>query len=457
MLPAVDKKSGKPLTRQVYEFFQSAIIEGQLSKGDRLPSIRLLAKDLAVSNNTIISAYQQMVDEGYVENHLKKGFYVAALDPSIVPSVRPASKKLKPADQPKIKFDLRHANVDEANFPLKEWRKMQQLALNKFSYQYSDYFGEQSLKEQLCHYLYRSRGVVAEPKQVVIGAGVNTMMNILALLFRDTRKRIVVEEPGYYEIRKVFAAADYKLIPTPVNSSGLRLDKLRSVKTDLVYITPSHQYPTGAIMPVSNRLNLLRWAHDTGTFIIEDDYDSEFRHRGNPIPSLQGMDKGHRVIYVSTFSKALTPALRMAYMVLPLELTDKLNDVTIFSQTVPGFVQRATALFMEHGYWDQHLRKMRKIYQQKYYASLAALEKVFGNSISLTPSHAGLSILFHVENRLSDTMMIQKALRQGILINSDRLSWTAPVARPGIFFGFGKLDTEKIEEAVAQLKKSWLL
>lgn len=472
MLPLIDTQSITPLFDQIYSFFKQSIIDGSLTKNTRLPSIRQLSQSLGVSNNTVIAAYQQLNDEGYLVNIPRKGLFVANLDTQEVyprgtnqlPKTAPLPLPPVLTDKPRIEYtlNLNQAAIDEASFPMKEWRKCVNWALDKPILQYGGYFGEPVLKRQLAHYLFQSRGVKTQPEQIVIGSGTIQLMGLLATLFKNksnSRQQIVFEEPGYQSSRQIWLDYGYEVLPVEVNKqTGIRLDQLTKLQPNLVYLTPSHQYPLGCIMPVAQRLQILQWAQEKNNYLIEDDYDSEFRFKGKPIPALQALDNHERVIYSGTFSKAFLPALRLAYIVLPPHLLPHLQHLQHLGQSTSINMQRAMAIFIEEGYWDRHLRKMRKIYRQKYEHTIDYLREVFRDKVTLSNHYAGLNVLMQVHTNDSETTLVTKAKQANVWIVGKSDSWLQPArvpTTPYILFGFGKLSLEQITEAVETLYKAW--
>lgn len=462
MFPVLHAQSNTPLYEQLYHFYKDAIHNRILKKGERLPSVRKLAAELCISNNTIVKCYQQLTDEGYVINVLRKGLFVAdieALQKSIiVKEVAAPPSKIKPT---KIKYNLGRSVVDENRFPMRDWRRAQQLALDHLSFQYVQYdfdSGTAGLKEQLTNYLYRTRGITAEKEQIVVAAGTNSILILLALIFKAEYRKIIFEEPGFEHARFIFEQFGYAIDPVNVNKNGIDITQLRLRKKSLAFLTPTHHYPTGCLMPTADRIKVLNWATTTDSYIIEDDYDSIFRHKNKPIPPLKLLDKAERVIYIGTVSKQFIPSLRIAFMVLPKALVTKINQLYYLAYSVPYQTQRALAIFMEKGYLDRHVRRMQKSYKEKYYATLHYLKIIFGNKISILESEAGLSILIEVKTKLSEEKLIELAKGNGIAIRGAAITYfdkkRLPVY-PQIFIGFGNISLKQIPHVLALLEKSW--
>jgi GntR family transcriptional regulator / MocR family aminotransferase len=454
MLPVLDSTAPKPLFEQIYLFYKKEILSRNIKAGTRMPSLRQLANNLGLSNNTVIRAYDQLLHEGYLINRPRQGLYVETLDKFNVNEFL-LSEESKQRTL-KVKYNLSDTQVDRINFPLKAWRKMSQLALDHFHSEIYNYEEAAGLKEELSKYLYISRGVKSTANQVVICAGTNMVISVLSMLFRQSHKQLIFEDPGYKEVRGVFEANGFKIFPLAVGRRGIDVTKLPNTKSNLIYVIPSHQYPTGAVMPVQQRLQLIQWAEKTDSYIIEDDYDSEFRYRGKPIPSLQAMDQSNRVIYAGTFSKVLMPTLRVAYVVFPKNLKWKSPSMDYMAWSVSFTLQKTLALFMQQGHWERHVRRMRKIYKNKYYHAEKHLKKLMGNQINFQVTHAGLYFVLQVTSPLSVPALTEKAALAGIRIRSTEGCYVNTRKIPkSFFFGFGDLSETEIENVIRLLKKTW--
>jgi GntR family transcriptional regulator/MocR family aminotransferase len=461
MIPTI-QESNKLLYEQIYEFYKDAILSKRLKHNQRLPSYRVLAKELGIANNTVLKAYEQLTLEGYVKNEKRKGLYVNKID-SKDWQLMPALDTNKPEKKTIFKksngsFNTAIHLVDETNFPIKQWRKCSNWALDNISFQYQEHEHYDPLKDQLIKYLFNYRGVHATPERLLIGSGASTLVFWLALVMRKFCSKIVMEEPAYPRIRFAFSEFGYNVKPVRVNQNGIDLEMLLKEKADLIYLTPSHQYPTGAAIPVSHRLQILKWARKNNAYIIEDDFDCEFRYKTKLMPSLQGLDKSDRVVYVGTFSSALMPSLRVAYLVLPENFPEAYTSYTYLANTVPYFTRKTLAHFMEQGFWERHLKKMRNIYRQKYNRCIEALKKVPTNHIHFNDAPSGLNILLRINTRLSEREVIKRALDKGILITpaSEFYADIANVpSKPEILLEFGSLHEDQIEKVVSDLHSAW--
>jgi GntR family transcriptional regulator/MocR family aminotransferase len=461
MIPTIHH-TDKLLYEQIYEFYKAAILQKRLAYNERLPSYRVLARELGIANNTVLKAYEQLILEGYVTNVHRKGLYVTKIDRSewqlpVTDPLPPRSKQSKNKKRSTAYNTSVHL-VDESHFPVKQWRTCSNWALDRISFQYQEYEQDDPLKEQLIRYLFQYRGVRATSERLLVGSGASALVFWLAFVLRKTYKKIIVEEPGYTRIRMVFQEFNYNVKPIGVNAQGIDLAQLKKERADLLYITPSHQYPTGAAIPVTNRVQLLNWAEKNNAYIIEDDFDCEFRYKTNLMPSLQGLDQTNRVIYIGTFSSALMPSLRVAYVVLPENFPAIVEPYRHLTNTVPYFTRRTLALFMEKGFWERHLKKMRTVYKKKYDTCMEALQRLPAKCIEYNQTPSGLNILLRINTRLSEKEIIQRAQAKGIVVTptSDFYSDKANIPRkPQVLFEFGSLPQEVIAQVVDKLYNAW--
>lgn len=462
MIPIIHQ-TDKPLYEQIYEFYKNAILLKRLKHKQRLPSYRLLAKELGIGNNTVLKAYEQLILEGYVKNINRKGLYVIKIDTTEwhLPILQRQSYQKK-IESKKIKtdFDTALHLVDERNFPIKQWRKCSNWALDHISFQYQEHEAEDSLKDQLVKYLFNYRGVHTTPERLIIGSGTSVLVFWLAFILKKTCSKIVVEDPGYPRIRGAFSEFGYRVKPVRVNTDGIDLHKLAQEKADLIYVTPSHQYPTGVATPVSHRIEILNWAKKNNAYVIEDDFDCEFRYKTKLMPSLQGLDQGDRVIYIGTFSSALMPSLRVAYLALPKNFSVPYDAYSYLTNTVPFFTRKTLAYFMEQGFWERHLKKMQNLYKKKYDTCVYALKKIPKNCIQFNNNPSGLNILLRINTKLKEAELITRARHSGILVTATSEFYYEKANRPGepeILFEFGSLPQDKIEKVLEKLYKAWFL
>ncbi|WP_088834182.1 MocR-like pyridoxine biosynthesis transcription factor PdxR [Paenibacillus tyrfis] len=462
----LDDKSDKPLYAQLYQHIKKEIVNGKIAANTRLPSIRALSSHLHISRNTVELAYHQLIAEGYVHSKPRSGLFVIELEleklPTLSPSKGPTLEISKQEETP-MRYDFRYGNVDAANFPLTTWRKLSIQSLqpeHAALFSYGDPQGEPELRYEIAKYLYDSRGVNCSPEQIIIGAGIQYLLGLLCGLLRIVAGNALgMEEPGYDGVRTIFHHHGFDVHPIELEKNGLSLEQLYASQSRIVYITPSHQFPYGMVMPLAKRMQLLTWANDKSGIIIEDDYDSEFRYVGKPIPSLQSLDMNHRTVYLGTFSKSLLPSLRIAYMVLPpalLELHHK-QDYRLVDHTVSRIHQHTLALFMSKGHWDTHIRKMRNVYHKKQTALIGAIRQLMGEQTSVIGQAAGLHILLRVHNGMNEQELIHTAAEEGVRVYAVSPFWAqrAKAETSMVQIGFGGLTIEEIVMGVQALQHAW--
>ncbi|MGG4265949.1 PLP-dependent aminotransferase family protein [Peribacillus simplex] len=456
----LDKTNKEALYVQLYKYFKTEIQNGQIKAGMKLPSKRKLAVHLGIGLNTVDSAYQQLMAEGYVESQLRKGFFVADLEP-ISPLNEPlhVSGGVMGPKHERNMIDFNHGRVDMDSFPHAVWKKCLNNTLylqERKIFMSGDPQGEWGLRAEISSYLFQSRGVRCGADQIIIGAGTQYFIHLLRLLLGN-EGIFGLEDPGFHRVREVLRLEGANIAFIPLDEGGISVDSLKKSAANVAYVTPSHQFPSGMIMPITRRVELLNWAVEKAGYIIEDDYDGEFRHAGKPIPSLQGLDTNGKVIYLGTFSKSLIPSIRVGYMVLPKELARDYQQKLIgYKQTVSKIIQETLCLFMINGHWERHLNKMRTIYRKKNKVLLNAIEENFHDHVAVIGEKSGLHVLLKVKNGISESELIQKAASVGVRVHPTSVYHSKNVKGPTILIGYGGLTEREIEEGIRLLKKVWL-
>lgn len=457
--PNLDKQADKPLYYQLYNYILDELKRGNLRGGERLPSKRSLSENLGISRNTVETAYQMLVSEGFIESRERSGYFVSQLEP-IITEERSGNKGPELETKTKWHYDLGTGTVDTGSFPVKIWNRLYRDTLTgaDLLLNLGDRQGEQILREEISKYLYAYRGVSCSPEQIVIGAGFEYLLTLLTDLFED--KAFALEDPGYNKILDIIRNQGKETKFIPLDEHGLSVSHLEESEADIVYLTPSHQFPTGIQMPAGRRLQILRWANrGNGRYIIEDDYDSEFRFDRFPVSSLQGLDSNERVIYMSTFSRSLAPSIRIAYMVLPKPLLPKFHErFEMYNSTVSRFDQIALANFMLQGHYTRHLNRIKKIYKERRDRLIAALRNSFGERIEISGEHTGIHLLLTLNTSQKEEELIKKAKKAGIRLSGLRKFYhqNSPVdKRPGIVLGYGDLEVEKTEKVIQLLERIW--
>lgn len=459
-------KNEKPLYEQIYDYIKGEIIEGKITYNEKLPSTRNLSKHLQISRSTAQLAYEQLLSEGYIEAVPYKGYYVAQIEglyrfPKVLPEKRDRNTNKKPG-QKAYDFDFTPNGIDLDSFPYNTWHKLSKDVLldeRKEIFQLGDSMGEESLRETICKYLYQARGVNSKSDQIIVGAGNDYLLMLLKSLIGNNHV-IAMENPTYKHAYDIFKSLSYELITIDMDKDGMKVKELAATNADIAYVMPSHQYPLGIVMPIKRRLEILKWAGEKrGRFIIEDDYDSEFRYKGKPIPSLQGFDVNDTVIYIGTFSKSIAPAIRISYMVLPRQLLDKYRSAgSVFTSTVSRIDQMIVTKFFFEGYYERHLNKMRGIYKSKHDILINEL-KTSGGKWSISGENAGVHILLNFHNGMSEYELIEEARKQRIKVyglSEYCIPPSKPLKNPTIILGYGTLTDNDIKEAVKRLLKAWI-
>lgn len=453
---SLEADSNVPLYEQLYLHIRQAIVDDTLTTGTKLPSKRKLGDFLDVSQTTVELAYAQLLAEGYIESLPRKGFYVL---PQEELYVRRGSSVIEPLPVKKTyDFDLYPSQIDTTAFPFERWRRHLKQVVSEENHDLlslGSVQGDFVLRQEIATYLYHSRGVHCFPEQIVVGSGTEQLLPQLLELLPDTTT-FGIEDPGYPLTRQLFAHQQRTFIPIPVDESGVRVDLVEQAAIYALYVTPAHQFPTGTILSVSRRQRLLNWASERQTYVIEDDYDSEFRYSGKPIPSLQSMDQNERVVYLSTFSKSLMPSLRIGYMVLPPPLLNRYRErYRHFTCSVPRFEQHTLAEFMATGDFEKHLNRMRKTYRRKLEIIIAAF-KPYEPIVSITGASAGLHVVLSVQTTKSSEELKRLAEAASIRINAMtdyRINSSDTV--PQLLFGFAALSEEVLPAAVSALMSCW--
>jgi GntR family transcriptional regulator/MocR family aminotransferase len=472
------------LYEQIYQSLRSAILAGQLAPGSRLPSTRALAHELGVSRNVVLLAYDQLLAEGYAVGQTGSGTYVAAAlpDTTLVPS-RPTSQAANPplrstpslsaygrrvaANAPglspgmapytyTVPYDFRYGLPDVAQFPHEIWRRLlarRARAASRHSFHYGPPAGHTPLRDAIADYLRRARAVVCEPEQIVVVNGSQQALDLVTRVLLDADAGVVIEEPHYQGARQVFLAAGARLHTVPVDAEGLVTAALPDAPEGcrLAYVTPSHQFPSGAIMSLVRRLALLAWAERVGAYVLEDDYDSEFRYAGRPLEAVQGLDRSGRVIYVGTFSKVLFPALRLGYLVLPYTLVQPFTAAKwLTDRHTSTFEQEVLTDFIREGHFERHLRRSRTRNAARRAALLDALHEHLGERIEVSGANAGMHLLVWLRDVMPHQVdrLIERAAYAGVGLYSVSPYYLEPPRRAGLLLGYAAMTEAEIRAGI---------
>ena len=456
----IDRRTKTPYYVQIYEYYKCEIEKGRMCPGTKLPSMRSLATFTGLSKLTVENAYSQLVDEGYIVGRRKARYCVADLPlKKYVTTISPAPEAAVKKRQ--YMYDFASGDVDLDGFPLVLWRKYMNRVLSRPDMLLAgqDVQGAPVLRETLSRYVYEKRGVYAAADNIIIANGVTTLLRILGHLLRLTHRRIGVEEPGFRLAREIFRSGGYEIVPLPVGEKGFDIDGLKAEKASLAYVTPSHQFPTGKVMSAGERHKLLQWAEATDGLIIEDDYDSELRYEGRPIPALQGLDRNNRVIYLGSLSKVLPFFVRISYMVLPNRLMGRYyEEQALFRQSASVPEQCVVAEYIHDGEMDKQIRRLRRLYQEKGKKTEHLLRQYFGDAAGVSPVVSGIHCQLALTSSLTEAELTEAAKREGCLVLPMGTFYERPadlqVRR--FLLSFAKIREDMLEEAVAALHRAWM-
>ncbi|WP_077033623.1 PLP-dependent aminotransferase family protein [Pelomonas sp. KK5] len=466
-----DPASGQAQHRQLYAVIQKGIRDGALAAGTRLPPTRALAEALGIARNTIVHVYEQLALEGFVRAGVGRGTYVAPQAPRLAPAVarqrRAATlsgrgrQLLAGASASPQQWGAFVPGVPEVRlFPTAVWNRLQARAWRRPTPEQMSYAtagGDATLRQAIADYLKGTRGVDCAPGQVVVTSGTQQSLQLIAQLLADPGDAVWLEDPGYWGARSVFRNAGLKLVPIDVDEEGAApTPKQLREPPRLMFVSPSHQYPVGALMSHGRRRQLLDYAAAQGVWMIEDDYDSEFRYDARPLPALQGLDAAGHTIYLGTFSKTLFPSLRIAYLVLPVELAEgfarALSELFREGQTLP---QSVLASFIAEGHYASHIRRMRGVYSARRAALIGAIRRHFDEAeLPILGGDAGLHLVLGLPPHVDDAAVVREALRAGIATRPlSMYSIREPAPRKGLVLGYGAVTEEEIVPAFARLAK----
>jgi GntR family transcriptional regulator/MocR family aminotransferase len=453
---SLEERGSLPLYEYLYRRIRADILDGTLAAGERLPSKRSLAEHLNVSVITVEGAYAQLEAEGYLYTQPKRGFFVAQVNRTQSPGPAPPLPAPPPA-APVWRLDLKSNQVDTSRFPVATWARLTRQVLTETGdamLRPVPHQGLPALRQAIADDLRDYKGMAVSPEQIVVGAGAEYLYLLLAqLLGREAV--FAVEDPGYPKIRQVYAKCGTACRPVPLNDYGMDIDALRASGATVAHLSPSHHYPTGLVTTIGRRQELLNWAEDTGGFIVEDDYDSEFRFTGRPIPTLQSIDSGGRVVYMNTFSQTISPSMRVGFMVLPPRLLERYRrELDFYACTVPALEQHVLARFLAGGYYEQHLSRMRKEYRLRRSRVLEAFRSsAFAPRVSIAEHGAGLHFLLRLNTACSDDTLRLRAEAAGVRLGflSEYAAVPDPAYAHTLVINYASLEANRLPEAMALL------
>ena len=479
---APDRGSEEPLYRQIYRNLRAAILSGRLEPGTRLPSTRAAASELGVGRNTVIAVFEQLADEGFVSSRVGDGTRVAEVDAEVIrrslqsarhaaprPDSSPSAWTAALSGRGRMMSGVPRGSFahgafqtglpDIAAFPHRTWARIVARHAREPERErlgYADAAGDPRLRSAIAGYVAAARGVECSPERVIVVTGAQAALDLSARLLLDPGDRAWLEEPGYLGARAALVAAGALIEPVPVDAQGMDVEvgEERCPGARLVYITPSCQYPMGSTLVLERRLLLLDWAERAGAFVIEDDYDSEYRYRGRPIASVQGLDRHGRVVYVGTFAKTMLPALRVGYLIVPEGLQDAFaNAVRNTGQTAPQPVQAALAEFIDSGHYGAHVRRMRNRYAQRQALLFALLREHLAGAIEPAPTDSGMQVAGWLADGVDDRAVAEAGRRAGLALRPLSPYWMGPGARPGLHLGYAAVPEDEMRQAVQRLER----
>ena len=469
------------LHQRIQRALRALILDGALGPGVKLPATRALATSLGVARDTVENAYVQLHRDGFIARQKGSGSYVSE---TVGTELRGAARKrmklqdhkrstMEPGaglsrrgrmildsggtiDQQVIKA-FATGLPETRTFPTDVWERLQRQALKDYRAQvllHGDPQGAMPLRKAIAAYLNLERGAKAAPEQILVLSSTRQALFLCAQLLVDAGRPILMENPGYYGAKKAFESTEARVGPIDVDAQGIRTDLLRADRSgaDCVYVTPSHQYPTGATLSLERRLELISWAAENGKWIIEDDYDSEFHYDGLPTACVQGLDKYQRTIYIGTFSKTLYPGLRMGYMVIPPELVSAFARArSIMDGHTPQILQLTLARFMEEGHYNAHVRAMRKLYAGRREILLEAIDRHLAGIVTALQPEGGMQVLCLLEDGWSEEKTIRQAASAGVLLPGLSRLYAGEEKRQGWLLGYASLTAYEIEAAMLRL------
>jgi len=458
---SIDRNKNIPLIRQIYEQIRLQIIQGEMYQGEKLPSTRELAETLKVSRNVVLEAYDQLSAEGYMTSLMGSGSYVAdgaCLKQFRLEQPRQAEPVYFLPTQPQNLIDFQFGVPALDLFPGKKWGQIYRSVCNSSPvsiFGYGEPEGREELRQVLAHYLTRNRGVYCEPDQIIITTGAMQAIFIIANVLLSSKDTIVSEDPLNRNIRQIFTDTGAKILPIPVDEQGIQTNLVQSTKDlRLIYITPSHQFPLGSTLPIQRRIELVETARKTGCYILEDNYDNEFRFEGTPVSSLQGLEP-ELVFYVGTFSKILSPALRIGYMVVPRKLINSCRRYKdLLDHHSPSLNQLVLTQFIEQGYFERHIAKMKKVYRKRQETIIKSLTELFPGEYKVSGHSTGLHLIVEFDHIEFNDEVNKRLKEAGIVVYPvEMYAINKGRFKNRIMLGYGNVNEEQIVEGMKRMKE----
>lgn len=469
----MNRHGKEPLYEALYNAIKNDIQHRKLLPDEKLPSKRAFSKHLGISTITVENAYNQLLAEGYIYSIPKSGYYVSDIEPIVRERSRDnsstvsfskeetcTSPKEAKKQAPSIFADFSNNSICTKNFPFSIWTKLFRETMSENQEKLlsrSPSCGIYELRMAIANYLYGFRGMDISPEQIVVGAGTEYLYSLLIQLLGRSHI-FAMEDPGYHKVARIYEANQVKIQYISSSKEGIDLSELFQSQASVVHLSPSHHFPTGVVTPIQTRLQLLRWANEQPErYIIEDDYDSEFRMLGRPVPTMQSIDQSDKVIYMNTFTKTLSPTIRISYMVLPKSLIPAFHQkLGFYSCTVSNFEQYTLAKFMEQGYFEKHINRMRTYYKNVRNAFLECIKKQNTPNVHILEEHAGLHFLLQIDTNIPDETLRKRALEQGLQLSflSEFYQNQTDAPEHILLINYSAMETSKIKETIDRLWKA---
>ena len=466
--------AGEPLFKRIYAGLRKSILSGALPSGGKLPSTRDLARELGVSRTVVVLAYEHLLAEGFVSGRMGSGTYVAhdisrmygagpgkPIDlklTSFGASAEQATARVpvRSRRRPPLPYDFAYAGCDAESFPLQAWNRILLRCARKAPISELDYglaAGNLALRQAICTHLRRSRAVQCDPSRIIVVNGSQQALDLITRILIERGDSVAIEDPAYQGTTEVLRTAGARLLPVPVDRQGLDTDRLPA-SARAVFVTPSHQFPTGATLSLERRIALLDWARRKNAVVIEDDYDGEFRYEGQPLESLQGLDRDSRVVYIGTFSRTVFSSLRIGYLVAPSTLVPALTAAKwLCDRHTPNLEQQTLAEFIATGTYGRHLRRVQRRNALRRRTLLDAVAKYFGNRVELTGDGAGAHVALWPRRRVSEESIVERAKLQGVGVYGLATYHLQRPPRPGFMLGYSRLTEGQIQEGISRLSQ----
>ena len=457
----IDRNDEDPIYLQIYRQFREQIILGQLKTGERLPATRMLSEEYHLSRNTILSAYQQLESEGFIRSTIGSGFYVEELPSFSLNTEEKSPPQKKMSKEGHYMYDFRYGALEPNLYRNTGFRRCLKEAMNELenreSLSNADPGGVYGLRQAISDYLYEVRDMQVSPEQVFITGGHHYSISLLQKLLPEEIHTLYMEDPGHEDSSDIFMQAGYVIKPVRVDDNGMIIDQIGKEENAIAYVTPSHQFPLGAILPIGRRLQLLRWAKEYHNYIIEDDYDAELRYREQPIPSLYSLDRGESVIYLGSFSKSLSPDLRISYVVLPSDLDyEKISRQILISSPASALIQLTIERFIRSGLYRSRIAKIRNLLRKKHNRIISFFHENYENRIILYGIGGGTHFVLSLPTERSQEEILAHFHERDIAVypTKDYFHDQDKAPENMILIGYSGIPLQKLEEYLLHIKQS---